>query len=228
LGHELFWAASVERPFSNITTNGLGVQMQDVPDFATHFRYETDLGHLQVAGLIRSIGYQPNIGNLERLTGAGIAASFVCHPWAIVLGTNPVEDEYQSGLTRSRVLLQGTWGNGVGRYINDLAGQGLDGQVDPITGAFRTVPAVGWNASYELWLNESWLSNFTYSEVNVENGPNQPGTTYDYANYTAISLWWIPVTRLSLGVEYIRGQRQNLDGQSAFAQRLHALAQYNF
>jgi hypothetical protein len=218
----------MERPFSNITTNGLGVQVQDVPDFATHLRFETDLGHLQVAGLNRSIGYQPNGGDVERLTGSGLSANLVFHPWAIALGTNPVEDEYQSGLTRSRVLLQGNWGNGIARYINDFSGQGLDGQVDPITGAFRTVPVSGWNASYELWFNEHWLSNFTYSEVNADNSPAQPGTTYDYGNYSAVSLWWIPVTRLSLGVEYIRGERRNLNGQSAFAQRLHGLAQYNF
>ena len=147
LAEQIFWATSMERPFSNITTNGLGAQVQDVPDFATHLRYETDLGHLQVAGLIRSIAYQPNGGNVERLTGSGISANLVVHPWAILLGTNPVEDDYQSGLTRSRVLLQGNWGNGIGRYINDLAGQGLDGQVDPVSGVFRPGSGVGYRLS---------------------------------------------------------------------------------
>ena len=163
-----------------------------------------------------------------RLTGSGLSAHAVFHPWAILLGTNPVTDDYRSGLTRSRILLQGTWGPGVGRYINDLSGQGLDGQVDPITGEFDTVVAGGWNASYEHWFNERWLSNVTYSQVNVDNNANQPGTTYDTAQYMAVSLWWIPVTRLSFGVEYIWGERENLSGQSATAQRIHGLAQYNF
>ncbi len=228
LTERLFWASSMERPFSNITTNGLGDQVQDVPDFATHLRFEGDLGHLQLAGIVRTLGYRPNGGDVERLTGSGLSAHAVFHPWAILLGTNPVTDDDPSGLTRSRILLQGTWGPGVGRYINDLSGQGLDGQVDPITGEFDTVVAGGWNASYEHWFNERWLSNVTYSQVNVDNNANQPGTTYDSAQYIAVSLWWIPVTRLSLGVEYIWGERENLSGQSATAQRIHGLAQYNF
>ena len=112
--------------------------------------------------------------------------------------------------------------------MNDLAGQGLDAQVDPITGEFQLVDAFGWNASYEHWFNEHWLTNVTFSRVQVDNNLNQAGSTYDAAQYQAVSLWWIPVPRLALAIEYIWGERENLDGQAAGAQRLHGLAQYNF
>jgi len=224
----LYFASSIERPFSDITTNNLGTNVQNVPDFAMHLRYETNVGHVQAAGLLRTIGYQPTGGSLTRITAGALSGSAVFHPWAILMGTDPVHDVNPSGLTRSRILLMGTWGPGVGRYINDLAGQGLDGQVDPITGAFHLVEAVGWNASYEHWFDEHFLSNFTYSEAHANSNAGQPSTTFDTTRYLAASLWWIPITRLSFGIEYLWGRRENIDGQNAQAQRLNALAQYNF
>lgn len=223
----LYWAASVERPFSDITTNNLGTNVQSIPDGATHLRYERPKGHLQVAGLFRSIAYRPTGGAVDRDTAAAVSGTAVFHPWAILLGTDPAGED-PSGLTRSRILLMGTWGPGVGRYINDLAGQGLDAQVDPITGALNVVTSTAWNASYECWFNEHWLSNFTYSHVNTDPEVNQPATTYSSGTYLAASLWWIPIPRLSFGIEYMWGERENLDGQEAEAERLHGLAQYNF
>jgi hypothetical protein len=228
IAERLFWAASMERPFSNIATNGLGDQVQDVPDFATHVRFEADRGHLQVSGLVRSIGFEPTGGDVTRQTGSGISGSAVFHPWALLLGTDPVHEEYPSGLTRSRILLMATWGTGIARYVNDLAGQSLDGQVDPLTGDFDTVPVTAWNASYEHWFNESWLANATYAQVGTSSNPNQPAGTYDSGQYFAVSFWWIPVTRLSFGIEYLWGERENVDGQSAQANRIHGLFQYNF
>jgi Porin subfamily len=224
----VYWATSLERPFSDITTNGLGTNVQQVPDVATHLRYETDLGHLQVAGIVRSIGYRPTDEAVTQRAAAGISGSAVFHPWAIMMGTDPVRDKDPSGLTRSRILLMTAWGPGIGRYINDLAGQGFDGQVDPITGDFDVVEAFGWNASYEHWYNAHWLSNFTFSNVDVDNNAGQPGTTYDQAKYLGASLWWVPIPRMSFGIEYLWGERENLNDQHATAQRLNALFQFNF
>jgi hypothetical protein len=224
----VYWATSIERPFSDITTNGLGTNVQDVPDVATHLRLESNVGHLQAATVLRGIGYRETAGDTTREMGVGVSGSAVFHPWAILLGTDPVHDECQSGLTRSRILMMTAWGPGVGRYINDLAGQGFDGQVDPITGSFDLVDSFGWNASYEHWFNESWLTNYTIGNVDVDNDADQPAGTYANATYVAASLWWIPVTRMSFGIEYMWGERENLNEQSADAQRLHGLFQYNF
>lgn len=225
---KIYWAGGVEQPFSDITTNGLGTNVQDTPDLATHIRYEGDLGHVQLSGLGRAIGYQPNVGDLTRRGGWGGSASTVFHPWAALIGSDPIHKTNPTGLDRCRILGQYTAGYGVGRYIQDTAGLGFDGQVDPITGAFDLPFAAGWAASYEHWYNERWLSNFTYSEVNVDNVGGQPGTTYDGAQYVAASLWWIPVRNMSIAVEYLHGIRQNLNGQSGDANRIQTLFQYNF
>jgi hypothetical protein len=223
-----FWAAGVEQPFSDITTNRLGTNYQDVPDFASHFRYESDYGHLQLSGIARAIGYQPTGGQFTRRGGWGFSASTVFHPWAILLGRDPVRSENPSGLERSRILAQYSFGTGIARYIQDTAGLGLDGQVDPATGGFDTCWATGYTFSYEHWFNEHWLTNVTYSGDAAATVPGQIGGTYVGAKYLAASLWWIPMRNMSIGVEYLWGERENLDNQTGRANRINSLFQYNF
>jgi hypothetical protein len=90
------------------------------------------------------------------------------------------------------------------------------------------VYAAGWAASYEHWFNEKWLANTTYSSVVTGTAPNQAGNTYDGAKYLAVSLWWIPVGGFSTGIEYLWGERKDVDGQRGKANRINALVQYNF
>jgi hypothetical protein len=228
LTDRLYWAAGIEQPFSDITTNGEGTNVQDVPDFATHLRYESDFGHVQLSSVVRAIGFQPTDGELTRRAGWGLSASTVFHPWALLLCSNPVHKDNPSGLERSRILFQYTFGWGIARYIQDTAGQGLDAEVDPRTGSFDTLYAAGWSASYEHWFTEKWLSNLTYSQVFTGQIGNQPGDTYMAGKYVAASLWWIPVVNMSLGMEYVWGQREDIDRQFGRANRINALLQYNF
>jgi hypothetical protein len=228
LSDKWYWAVGVEQPFSDITTNGLGTNVQDVPDFATHLRYESDFGHVQLSSIFRSISYQPTAGGETNRLGWGLSGCTVFHPWAALIGSNPVRKDNPTGLERSRILLQCTYGWGIGRYIQDTAGQGLDGEVNPLTGGFNTVFALGCSASYEHWFTEKWLSNLTYSQVFTGHNGDQPGSTYVGAKYLAVSLWWVPILNMSLGTEYLWGQRENLDGERGKANRLNALFQYNF
>jgi hypothetical protein len=228
LTDKVYWAVGVEQPFSDITTNDLGDNVQDVPDFATHLRYEGDLVHVQLSTLVRAIGYEPDDGGVTRRLGWGFSVSTVFHPWAALIGSDFIRKANPTGLERCRLLLMYNFGWGIGRYVQDTAGLGLDGQVDPETGGFDTVYVAGWSASYEHWFTERWLANVTYSPTLVGSAPGQPGNTYVGAKYLAASLWFIPFRNMSIGVEYLWGQRENLDGQRGRANRVNALVQYNF
>lgn len=223
-----YWASGIEQPFSDITTNDLGVPVQDVPDFASHLRWEGIYGHAQLSGLLRSIAYRPWDEAVERLPGWGVSGSLVWHPWAALWGMNPLEAEGPCGMVRSRFLGQYTVGRGVARYIQDTRNQGLDAQVNPLTGEFDTLYTVGWTASYEQWFNQRWLANVTYSADFADSLPQQAAGTYHGANYLAVSLWWLPSRKMSTAVEYLTGERENIDGQSGRADRIQLLFQYNF
>jgi hypothetical protein len=228
LCHKLYWAAGVEQPFSDITTNGLGTAVQDVPDFATHLRYESDFGHVQIAGLARAIGYRPTSGDVTRRAAFGVSTGTTFHPWALLMGSNPVRKDNPTGLERCRLIGQYTFGWGIGRYELDTVGLGLDGQVDPVTGRFDLPYEAAWLVSYEHWFTEQWMVQGTWSETQVASNGTQPGGTYAGAKYVAASLWYIPIPRLSLGVEFLCGERENLDGQRGRAERVNGLVQYNF
>jgi hypothetical protein len=228
LADKLFWAAGCEQPFSDISTNGLGTNVQDVPDFATHLRYEADNGHVQVSALMRSVGYEPADGEVTRRFGYGISAATTFHPWAILCGVNTVHKNNPTALERCRLIGQYTCGRGIGRYLQDTAGLGLDGQVDPQSGNFELPYVSGCVVSYEHWYNEQWLSAITWSRVLAASTSGQPGDTYTGATYLTANLWFIPIRNLSLGVECIYGQRGNLNEERGHATRLNGLVQYNF
>jgi hypothetical protein len=228
LSDKWFWAVGIEQPFSDITTNGLGTNVQDVPDFATHVRYEGDFGHFQISGLGRALGYRPTDGETTLRGGYGLSVGTTFHPWAWLIGSNPVRKDNPTALERCRVLGQYTVGWGIARYINDEVGQGLDGQVDPATGGFKPVYAAAYMVSYEQWYTEKWLSNFTYSQTFAGSNGDQPASTYAGAKYFGPSLWYIPFRNMSLGIEYLWGERKNVDDERGRANRINALAQYNF
>lgn len=224
----LIWTTGIEQPFSDITTNGLGTNVQYVPDFASNLRYEIGFGHVQVAGLGRSIGFQATNGDVTQRPAYGVSTSTTFHPWAMLIGNNPLLQDNATGLERCRIIGQYTFGRGIGRYMLDTVGLGLDGQVNPYTGGFETPFASGWLVSYEHWFNEKWMAQGTWSETQVNSNGGQPGTTYTGARYVAASLWYIPFRNMSLGIEQLFGERENLDGQRGRAQRLNGLVQYNF
>jgi hypothetical protein len=224
----VFWAGGVEQPFSDISTFGLGDNVQRVPDFATHMRYESDVGHIQIAGLARAVGYHPTGGAVTQRAGLGVSAGTTFHPWAILMCSNPTRQANPSPIERCRIIGQYTFGWGITRYLQDTAGLGLDGQVDPLTGNFDLPYASAFVAAYEHWYTTKWLSNFTYSQTLVGSNTGQPGNTYVGGKYLGASLWFIPIPNLSLGVEYLWGERKNLDEQRGEANRINGLVQYNF
>jgi hypothetical protein len=220
-------ATAAEQPFTDITTLGLGDNVQDVPDFTSHLRYEADLFHTQVSSIVRTLGYQPTGGQVMREAGWGVNFTGAFHPWAYLMCTNPVRDPNPSPLTRSRVLLQYAFGSGIGRYIQDTSGIGLDGAVD-LNGDFQTLDIQGGTASYEHWFSDRWLTTLTYSNVNVLSTDAQPGTTFAGSDYVAAALWWIPMRNMSIGAEFLYGERENQNGERGRADRIQTVFQYNF
>jgi hypothetical protein len=227
LTERIFFASAVEQPFSDITTNGTGINIQDLPDFTNHVRFESDLLRFQTATILRSIGYRATGQSVDSQVGWGVNITSNFHPWAAVLGTNPLRDADPSPLTRSRVILQYATGSGIGRYFQDSSGQGLDGAIDA-SGQFQTLDISGWTTAYEQWLSKKWLANFVCSGLKASGTDALAAGTFNSSTYVAAGLWWIPVGNASIGAEYLWGDRENLDGQSRAADRLQTAFVYSF
>jgi DcaP outer membrane protein len=220
--------APVVNPGSGvITTPGAPRNVQDMPDFTGHVRYDSDFGHLQVAGIVRKLTFQPAVGDDLNRLGSGVNLTGAFHPWAWWICSNPARKENRTALERSRFLGQYAVGHGINRYLQDPNGLGLDAVFDPVEG-FRALSSVGWFLCYEHWWTEKWLSNFCYGEVFTSLPAAVPGNTYKEGQYLAVNVIWLPVARLGLGLEYLYGERENKDGQKGQAHRIQMGVQYSF
>jgi hypothetical protein len=229
IGDQVHWAMAVEQPFSDITASAGGQGIQDMPDFTSHLRYDSGLGHLQLSGVLRKITNQPEAGPDQNKLGWGVNLTGDFHPWAAIMGSNPARKENPNGLERSRFMGQYAEGFGINRYIQDVNGLGLDAAAGPAQ-MFRLIQASGWFGAYEHWWSEKWSTTLVYGETHtfVPNSLDLPADTYKAAQYFAGNLVWIPIPNMLVGAEFLWGSRTNIDGEAGFARRIQFSTQYNF
>ncbi len=210
-----------------ITTPGVARNVQDVPDLTANVRYGGDYGHMQVAGIVRKLTFQPGTGTsaLDDV-GYGINLTGSFHPWACLHDTPKSGDE-ATPMSKSRFLGQFATGRGISRYIQDVNGMGLDATFDPLNG-FRTIPSYGWFMAYEQWWTLKFASVFTYGQDAFDLTDTLPGTTYQRANYVSANIIWLPVPRLGVGLEYLYGFRKDKDGEKGDDSRIQMAFQYRF
>jgi hypothetical protein len=210
-----------------ITKAGAPRNVQDVPDFTGHVRYDSDLGHVQVSGIVRKLTFQPAVGSNFNRLGSGVNLTGDFHPWAWLWCSNPELKDNPTALERSRILGQYAVGRGINRYLQDEDGLGLDAAFDPV-GGFRALYSVGWFVAYEHWWTEKWASNFCYSETFTALPDFLPLSTYRAGKYGAVNLIWLPKPKLGVGIEYLYGEREDKDGEKGFAHRIQMAVQYTF
>lgn len=242
-GDRLQVTAAIEQPYSDIqwlengvwvvnpgsgviTTPGVGKNIQDVPDLTSNVRYKGDYGHVQVAGIARKLTFQPAAGSTLDELGYGANVTGTFHPWAY-FGDTPTSGDCATCLSKSRFLYGFAAGRGITRYFNDENSLGLDATWDPVNG-FRAIPSTGWHIAYEQWWSMHWISNFTYSETQVDLTSTLPANTYNRANYITANIIWLPHERFGVGLEGLYGTRKNKDGEKGDNTRIQMGFQYRF
>jgi hypothetical protein len=213
-------AVAVETPAVSIT-GGTGVNL--FPDVvARDFIELPNGGHVQVAGVLRQIRGEAPSGGIRTIWAGGGSVSGVVKVRV-------------RGLT-DRFMFQVNGGTGIARYINDLNSEGgQDAVFDTTTGDLKALPALGWYVGYEhRWKEWQRLqtmnlrSTVLWSLVNVHNYAFQSGDAYNVTNRLAMNLVFSPSSRVDVGVEYIYGQRENLDGQHAAANQIQLVGLFRF
>ncbi len=230
-------ALAMEQPWSDLTLTDAagnrldGQRIQDMPDFTSHLRYDNQLGHLQLAGIVRKLTFQPTVGDKLNEAGYGLNFAGDFHPWAACLGTSPADSDcllpMQQALTKCRITGTFAVGYGIKRYIQDANGLGLDAAINA-TGELEGLFARGWFVGYEHWWTPRWTSSFVYGQNGVSGIPTLPASTYKGAQYLATNVMWIPIDNTFVGVEYLWGERENIDTQSARARRLQLGVRFAF
>ena len=208
-------AASVEKPTSDIALKTPQFSAQPnspSPDGMLRVRQEFQRGHWQIASVFRSIAaYLPD-GRTDSVFAWGLNAS-----GALRL------------LHKDNVIVEGTYGRGISRYLNDTAGLGIDAAVISVANPhLKATPATAAVFGYQHYWTKRLRSNLVYSFAQVQNTPFQPGSIYHKSDYSAANIIWNPVGSLNVGTEFLYGWQQLKNGQSGNAPRIQFSAKYTF
>ncbi|UYW00833.1 porin [Flavobacterium agricola] len=190
---------------------------QRIPDIPVYVQYnwgEKKASHVRAAGVMRNMNYRDVINNTtETETSFGMQ-----------LSTNVELTSFME------FYGQITYGKGIAQYINDLSGRGLSLIQNPSKpGKMQAQEALGWFAQIQFNLSKDVYATAGYSQAEVF--PDQltvPDSNYRYGQYIVGNVFYNLTTDFKVGVEYLWGDRVNIDGASASANRVQTLIQFNF
>jgi DcaP outer membrane protein len=201
----------------------LGEDLQSdekIPNLAAHWRTSGDWGHVQVAGILRSLGYDTKgtTNNKPKgdVTGWGVNLSGTIHVFE-----------------KDKILLQVVYGDGIASYMNDggmdLAPEGrLPTETDPGNTKAKAVPLTGIVAYYDHYWNERFSSSIGYSTTYVDNTNLQESGTYKSGQYASTNLLYTPVPNVMIGGEVIWGDLEVFHGDTQDDVRFQFSVKYNF
>ena len=190
---------------------------QRVPDFPIYLQYswgENRDSHIRASAVFRDLYlYNKSAGTEDDLFGWGVQFSGNIHV------TKYLE-----------LFMNGIYGEGITRYINDLMGSGLDFTPRPNDPTkAQATPMFGWQAAAQINLMPNLFVSGGYSAVTVrrKNGVYNDDM-YRQGQYIFGNVFWNLTPRFVLGAEYLYAHRRNMDGLKAHANRINLLAKYSF
>ncbi len=211
---------ALEDPAPDVT-GGAGVSQ--VPDFVASIRtaapqiFFSQSWSLKSSLIVRSVRARWNVDPNVKRSAIG---------WGLSISGTRDFDRWDP---KDNLAIQINYGDGYGRYVNDLGTiGGQDAVFDDSTGEMRTLKVLASYASFQKWWGDGLRSNFIMSQVNVDNASFQPGDAYDKTLQLSGNLIWSPVERVDLGAEAIWGRRVDKDGALGTASQVQFSARYRF
>jgi len=193
-GRNLDLLVGLEDPAPDVT-DGRGVSQY--PDIVASVRRNwADRWHIKTSLLARQIkaewSLDPSISDSKFGWGASVSGRVGFEIW----------DE------KDNILFQFNYGDGIGRYVNDLQEVGgQDAVFNSQTGALETLEVFSGYVAYQHWWQERLRSTMTYSWVDVDNLDFQDDSDYANTDRAIINLLWSPVTRIDVGGVLLWGGR---------------------
>lgn len=216
------FAVAIEKPGNDVDPGNLGkldpalgnVQGDEkIPDVTAQFRHGGGWGHVQVAGILRKVGYE-TIGTP---------------------GNNPSGDELGFGVNLSTNLKFGAdtlrvgvvYGEGIASYMND-GGMDLAPQTAGAGVEAKAVELLGLTAYYDHAWNAKWSSAIGYSSTEVDNTDLQTADAFNKGEYASVNLLHMPAANVLVGAELLWGRRIDNNGADGDDTRLQTTVKYSF
>jgi hypothetical protein len=202
---------SLEYPQSDILGTTLPANSEvrsTTPDVVLGGRWEGDLGHLQLAGIGRSLGFESDTGPEGDTVGWGASLSGTWHITE--------QDDLSAQLA---------YGEGIARYVNDFSGTNLDAAW--VGNDLEAIPIFAPMVGYTHRWNDQFRSTLTASWVMADLPSSVAALTPETTASFGANLVWQPTTSFRMGFEYLYGTKETRDGTDGDAHRLNFVIRYD-
>ncbi len=202
-------AIGVEAPTASLTTgHGTATVNQRVPAIPLYLQYAWDGGnsHLRLSGLVRPMQYRNTVAEKNStMTGLGVQLSGMAH--------------IAGGLS---VNYNAAYGRGIGTYLQDDNGLGLDAVPSTTAGSLDMVKTMGVTGGLSYNFSSKVSTNLTYSHLTnwLKDTSLAQSEQYRYGDYVAANVIYNVNKFVSAGLEYDYGHRKSFDGTSLHTNRL--------
>lgn len=213
------FGVGLEMPSVNATYGSVNYAVnQSIPDipFYLQYNWKNAQGWIRLSGLWRNMYYR-DVKKDENIDAMG---------WAVKLsGGVPL-------CSKATMFFQGVYGYGIGSYIQDMQGLGLDVVPDyKDAGKMKPVEAFGVYGGIQTQLCKKILTSATYSFVRSylpESYINPPSSTYKSATYIVANMFYSITPTVTTGIEYLWGYRKNINNNFKQDTRLQMALRVNF
>ena len=185
-----------------------------LPDFVGAATWMADgeyLSHLRLAGLTRDL-------RAEGTTGSTVSAL----GWAIA-GSGKVKLPFLGAKDNFKFSVQ--YGDGYGAQIKSGP---ADAAFNPVSSKLETIGVFSTYGGLQHWWSGSLRSNLVVGYLKANNPRFIDGGELESTAYGAADLIWNPLENITLGIEYLRGNRENKDGESGTANRFLFSSRFDF
>lgn len=191
---------------------------QRVPDIPMYVQYRwgrSGRNHVRASAVLRNM-YLHNSFTKENtsLFGWGVQLSGHLEPWRCLT-----------------LYFNGTYGEGISGYIQDLNGSGLDFTPNPENPQqIQTMPMWGWQvaAQYNVFPGKMFVSGgYSMVRVDKQNG-FYSAEQYKQGDYIFVNTFYQLTDNCKLALEYLHGSRKDMSDEKGTANRLSVMVQYNF
>lgn len=181
------------------------------PDLSAHWRTTGDWGHFQLAGILRSVGWE-------------VASNPKGEPNGEELGWGLNASAVLNFFDKDALRMQLAYGEGIASYINDGGSDlGPDNNFRP-----EVLPLLGWLVYYDHYWSDQWSTSLGWSMVDQDNSRNQSDDAFHQSQYGNLNLLYYPTNDVMIGGELVHGKLEHKDGSSATDTRLQMSLKYYF
>ena len=188
------------------------VNVQTVPNLTTRISSKEKFGYLQLSGIAAPITGMDTLGNKSSFMGFGFSFS-----------------GYWKTHEKNKLLFQASYTRAVSHFINMFRDNNLDLAYNPVNQGFEARNTWSGNVSYEYhWKINNLISTASFGIADIVNTSSEPPDAYNYSYSATINTFWTIVAGARIGLEYLYGQRLNIDNTSGRASRIWVLFYYDF